>query len=108
MADCTEFPIQLASTGIAAGVHEETLGFEFYDFESALDVLAGVTTDNLGDEASTQPQKCNSRVNVGRPDAPRYCRYTTQSIVGRRSQKLANTVIALCASEWPFLAARRR
>jgi len=61
MADCSEFPIQLANTGIAAEIHDETLGFDFDDFESAWEVLAGVTTANLGNEASTQAHKFNSK-----------------------------------------------
>jgi len=108
MADCSEFPIQLANTGIAAEIHDETLGFDFDDFESAWEVLAGVTTANLGNEASTQAHKFNSKNNVGRPDAPRYFRNTTQTIVGRRSQKFANRVIALCASEWLVRAGSAR
>jgi hypothetical protein len=50
LADPSVFVAQLAAEGIDAEVHTEVLGFDFDDFESAWDVLAGVTTAQLGPE----------------------------------------------------------
>lgn len=85
MADCSEFLAQLANAGITAEVEKAILGFEFHDFESAWEVLAGVTTAKLGDAARAQAKTAVRDLMWDDDGAPRYFRNTTQFIVGRRN-----------------------
>lgn len=85
MADCSEFPIQLANAGVTAEVHEEILGFEFHDFESAWKVLAGVTNVNWGTKPERRRRSAVRELMWDDVDAPRYLRNTTLFIGGRRS-----------------------
>src|SRR5207342_966318 len=50
LADPSVFVGQLATAGIHPEVDTDVLGFDFDDFESAWNVLAGVTTAQLGPE----------------------------------------------------------
>ncbi len=50
LADPSVFVAQLATAGIDTEVDTDVLGFDFDDFESAWNVLAGVTTAQLGPE----------------------------------------------------------
>lgn len=83
MADPTEFLEQLLQSGLKAQVETEALGFEFNDFETAWDVLAGVTTASL--ELDVQEQARNAvRELMWKDDSEtRQFRNTTQFIVGR-------------------------
>jgi len=83
MADCTEFLRQLANAGITAEVDKEILGFEFNDFESAWEVLAGVTTAKLADDVRVQAKEAVRKLMWEDSESPRYFRNTTQFIVGR-------------------------
>ena len=83
MADCSEFLGLLANAGISAEVDKEILGFEFNDFESAWEVLAGVTTANLEDDVRAQAKDAVRELMWEDGEAPRYFRNTTQFVVGR-------------------------
>lgn len=83
MADTAEFVGQLAKSGIRSKVDKERLGFEFRDFTSAWEVLAGVTTAKLEDDVVAQAKKAVRELMWQDGDAPRYFHNTTQFIVGR-------------------------
>ena len=84
LADPAPFVDQLAEAGIDASVETESLGFDFDDFSSAWEVLAGVTTAALDaerrEEAKATVQASMWPGGVG----PRHFRNVTQFIVGRR------------------------
>ena len=84
LADPTPFVKQLTEAGIDASVETEALGFDFDDFSSAWEVLAGVTTAALEpeqlEEAKASVQGAMWPGGVG----PRHFRNVTQFIVGRR------------------------
>jgi SAM-dependent methyltransferase len=82
LADPTEFLAQLARAGITAHVERETLGFDFPDFDSAWDVLAGVTTANLSEDVRADAQAA-VREAMDWTSGPRHFTNTTQFIVGR-------------------------
>src|SRR4030095_16319454 len=85
LADAGPFLGQLADAGIAARVERETLGFDFPDFASAWDALAGVTTANLPPEAQQRAKDAVVAAMYQRGDGPRHFRNTTQFIVGRKT-----------------------
>ena len=82
MADPTEFLDQLSKSGVEAHVESERLGFEFADFESAWDVLAGVTTANLAPEVQEQARNAVRQTMWNDTGESRYFQNTTQFIVG--------------------------
>ena len=84
LADPTEFLAQLDAAGIAASVEKETLGFDFPDFTSAWDTLAGVTTANLPADAQQQAKDAVLAAMYPDGDGPRHFTNVTQFIVGRR------------------------
>jgi len=84
LADPTSFLAQLADAGIEARVETETLGFDFGDFASAWDVLAGVTTAQLPPERQQEAKAAVLATMWPRGDGPRHFRNVTQFIVGRR------------------------
>jgi SAM-dependent methyltransferase len=84
LADPAPFLAQLADAGIAAGVETETLGFEFADFASAWEVLAGVTAANLPPERQQEAQAAVQAAMWPDPQRPRHFRNVTQFIVGER------------------------
>jgi SAM-dependent methyltransferase len=84
LADAGEFIGQLAGAGIRAEVERERLGFEFSDFASAWEVLAGVTTAKLADDVVAQAKDAVQKLMWDDGEAPRYFQNTTQFIVGRR------------------------
>jgi SAM-dependent methyltransferase len=84
LADPTSFLSQLAEAGISAEVETETLGFDFPDFGSAWDVLAGVTAANLPPEQQEQAKAAVRAAMWPEPDRPRHFRNLTQFITGRR------------------------
>lgn len=82
MADASDFLEQLSQSGLEAQVETESLGFEFSDFESAWDVLAGVTTANLAPEVQEQARSAVCQLMWNNVGKPRYFQNTTQFIVG--------------------------
>ena len=82
MADLSEFLEQLEQSGVEAQVEIEQLGFEFSDFESAWDVLAGVTTAKLAPEVQEQAKNAVRQLMWNDVDGPRYFQNKTQFIIG--------------------------
>lgn len=83
LADPNEFLDQLSQSGVDAQVQTERLGFEFSDFESAWDVLAGVTTANLAPDVQEQARNAVRQLMWNVSGESRYFQNTTQFIVGR-------------------------
>jgi hypothetical protein len=84
LADPTPFLDQLAKEGMEAHVETASLGFDFPDFASAWDVLAGVTAAQL---PTAKQQAARSAVLAAMwpdGDGPRYFRNLTQFIMGQR------------------------
>ena len=84
LADPAPFVDQLAEAGIDASVETEALGFDFDDFSSAWDVLAGVTTAALEPEQREEAKAAVQAVMWPGGVGPRHFRNVTQFIVGRR------------------------
>ena len=82
MTDPSDFLDQLSQSGLEAQVETERLGFEFSDFESAWDVLAGVTTANLAPEVQEQARNAVRQLMWNDTGKSRYFQNTTQFIVG--------------------------
>ncbi len=82
MADPSDFLEQLSQSGVEAQVETERLGFEFSDFESAWDVLAGVTTANLAPEVQEKARNAVRQLMWNDPGKSRYFQNTTQFIIG--------------------------
>jgi SAM-dependent methyltransferase len=85
MADTSEFVGQLSKSGMRAEVQNERLGFEFDNFETAWEVLAGVTTAKLTDDVKDQAKTAVRDLMWEDGDGPRYFQNTTQFIVGQRN-----------------------
>ena len=83
LADPTTFLQQLAAAGIEARVEREPLAFEFPDFASAWQTLAGVTTAHLPPERQGEAQQAVKDLMYRSGDRPRYFRNLTQFIIGR-------------------------
>ncbi len=83
MADPSDFEGLLSKSGIRSQVETERLGFEFSDFESAWDVLAGVTTAKLTPEVQEQAKNAVRDLMWNDGERSRYFQNTTQFIVGR-------------------------
>ena len=84
LANAAPFLRQLAEAGIDAEVETEALSFDFPDFASAWDVLAGVTTSAL-EAGRREDAKAAVRAAMWPDgDGPRHFRNLTQFIVGRR------------------------
>ena len=84
LADPAPFLQQLADAGIEAGVETETLGFDFPDFLSAWQALAGVTTAHLPPERQQEAQAAVRAAMWPQGDGPRHFRNVTQFIMGQR------------------------
>ncbi len=84
LADPEPFISQLAEAGIDASVETESLGFDFDDFSTAWDVLAGVTTAALDWERRAEAKAAVQAVMWPGGVGPRHFRNVTQFIVGRR------------------------
>lgn len=87
LADPGFFLTQLASAGIDASAEAEVLGFEFDDFGSAWNVLAGVTTAQLPPDRREEAKAAVRRLMWPHGDGPRHFRNTTQFIVGTRRHR---------------------
>lgn len=83
LADAGPFLDQLADCGIQAQVETEVLGFDFNDFDSAWDALAGVTTAQLPPERQELAKAAVREAMWPDPAASRSFRNTVQYIVGR-------------------------
>ena len=83
MADPREFIGDLSASGVVASVETERLGFEFDDFESAWEVLAGVTTAKLETEVREQAKKAVQDLMWPDVQGPRQFHNTTQFIIGQ-------------------------
>ena len=86
LADPSGFLRQLDGAGIRARVETETLGFDFPDFPSAWDTLAGVTTAQLPLERQGEAKDAVMAAMYPTGDGPRHFRNVTQFIVGRASE----------------------
>ena len=86
LADPSLFLEQLEAVGIKARVETETLGFDFADFSSAWDTLAGVTTAQLPSERQQEAKDAVIAAMYPHGDAPRHFRNETQFIVGNASR----------------------
>lgn len=85
LADPSVFIDQLRSAGIKARVETETLGFDFPDFSSAWDTLAGVTTAHLPPELQQEAKDAVLSAMYPGGDGPRHFRNETQFIIGEVS-----------------------
>lgn len=85
LADPSPFLSQLAEAGIEAEVERRVLGFELEDFETAWEVLAGVTTAGLEPERRQEAMRAVQEAMWPHPERPRSFSNTTQFIVGSRS-----------------------
>jgi hypothetical protein len=74
---------QLAKAGIHARVEREELGFEFADFESAWEVLAGVTAAGMTPARREEAKRALRVLMWPEAHRPRRFRNLTQFIVGR-------------------------
>jgi hypothetical protein len=65
-------------------VETETLGFDFPNFASAWDALAGVTTAQLPEERRQEAKNAVKAAMYPNGDGPRRFLNVTQFVVGRR------------------------
>jgi hypothetical protein len=84
LADPSVFLEQLEAVGIRARVETETLGFDFADFSSAWDTLAGVTTAQLPPPRQQEAKDAVIAAMYPQGDGPRHFRNDTQFIVGNK------------------------
>jgi SAM-dependent methyltransferase len=84
LADPSGFIRQLAAAGVPAHVEKETVGFDFANFASAWEVLAGVTTANLSPEEKHQAKQAVKAAMYELGDGPRHFRNTALFIEGRK------------------------
>jgi SAM-dependent methyltransferase len=84
LADPSPFLAQLAQAGIQAHVETETLGFDFDDFASAWETLAGVTATQLAPERRREARAAVLAAMYPHGDGPRHFRNLTQFIVGQK------------------------
>lgn len=82
LADPSPFLELLSDNGIPAHVESETLGFDFDDFASAWEALAGVTTAHLDPERQQEAKHTVLAAMYPNGDGPRHFRNVTQFIVG--------------------------
>ena len=83
LADSNSFLRQLDAAGIRARVERQTLGFDFPDFTSAWDTLAGVTTAQVSPERQREAKEAVLAAMYPDGDGPRHFRNVTQFIIGR-------------------------
>ena len=83
LANPALFLKQLSDAGIEAIVETATLGFDFDDFSSAWDALAGVTTAQLAPERQQEAKKAVMALMYPKGDGPRHFRNVTQFMIGR-------------------------
>ena len=83
MADPNEFIGQLSISAIQARVEGQLLSFEFDDFESAWDVLAGVTTASLAPDVQEQARNAVRKLMWNEVAGSRTFQNNTQFIIGQ-------------------------
>ncbi|OLC61995.1 MAG: hypothetical protein AUH89_01915 [Ktedonobacter sp. 13_1_40CM_4_52_4] len=84
LANPAPFLTLLAEASIDAHVETETLGFDFDDFASAWDVLAGVTALHMTNDKKQEARNALMRMMWPSGDGPRHFQNVTQFIVGQR------------------------
>ena len=84
LANPAPFLKLLAGAGIDAHVETETLGFDFDDFASAWEVLAGVTASHMTNDKEQEARNALMRMMWPSGDGSRHFRNVTQFIVGQR------------------------
>ena len=84
LADPSEFVQQREGSGFDSRVEAETLGFDFDDFASAWEVLAGVTTAELAPKRQKEAKDAVLTAMWPSGDGPRHFRNVTQFIIGQR------------------------
>jgi SAM-dependent methyltransferase len=77
-----------------AEIETEVLGFEFPDFASAWDALAGVTTAQLPEDRRQEAKNAVKAVMYPNGDGPRRFRNVSQFIVAHRSRWLRPHLVA--------------
>ncbi len=82
LADPSDFLELIGAVGIPARVEIQTFGFDFCDFTSAWDTLAGVTTAQLSPERQREAKGAVLAALYPNGDGPRHFRNVTQFIVG--------------------------
>jgi SAM-dependent methyltransferase len=82
LADSGPFLKHLADAGIQARVERETLGFDFDDFETAWDILAGVTTHQLAPDLQKEAKEAVMAAMWPRGEGSRHFQNVTQFIIG--------------------------
>lgn len=82
LADPRPFVQQLEVAGIDVRVETQMFTFDFPDFASAWDTLAGVTAAQLSAERQQQAKDAVRAVMYPEGDAPRHFRNLTQFIIG--------------------------
>jgi hypothetical protein len=84
LADPQPFLEELARCGIEGRVETEVVGFEFGDFDTAWEVLAGVTAAQLSPEREEEAKAAVQAAMWPDPGGPRSFRNTVHFIVGQR------------------------
>lgn len=84
LADPAPFLNQLAEAGITCHIETEPLGFDFDDFDSAWDTLAGVTAAQLTPERLQEARQAVFTRMWPDGDGPRHFSNLTRFIVGAR------------------------
>ena len=84
LGDPAPFVDQMAEAGLDVSVETETVGFDFDDFSSAWDVLAGVTTAALDSERREEAKAAVQAAMWPGGKGSRHFRNVTQFIVGSR------------------------
>ena len=86
LAEPSTFLRQLAAAGIETALETETLSFDFTEFASAWNVLAGVTTAHLSPEHQHEAESAVMTTMYPHGDGPRRFRNLTQFIIGRAAR----------------------
>jgi SAM-dependent methyltransferase len=84
LADLRVFLQQLTGSGLDVHVETETVTFDFPDFASAWQILAGVTTAQLAPQRREEAQAAVRAAMWPEGDGPRHFRNVVQFIVGQR------------------------
>jgi len=86
LADPSSFLRQLEAAGIRGRVEKRELGFDFADFASAWDALAGVTTAHLSADQQQAAKTAVLAAAYPDGDGPRHFRNVTQFIIGQAGE----------------------
>lgn len=84
LANPASFLTLLAEAGVDAHVEKEALDFDFDDFASAWEVLAGVTASHMTSDKEQEARNALMRIMWPNGDGPRHFHNVTQFIVGQR------------------------